>query len=177
MCEPVTIGLMVASTLASARGAYVQSKAAQGQANYQAGVARNNATMAEYAAKDAIERGGEAANRSNQQYRQLRGRQVATMAANGIDIGEGSAQSILDDTDMLTSIDATTIRNNAARQAWGYQVEGQNYSSSAGMYKATADAENPMLSAGASLLGGAAQIGMAGQQMGYWGKKPAARVG
>lgn len=173
MCEPVTIGLMVASTLASARGAYVQSKAAQGQANYQAGVARNNATMAEYAAKDAIERGGEAANRSNQQYRQLRGKQVVTMAANGIDIGEGSAQSILDDTDTLASIDATTIRNNAARQAWGYQVEGQNYSSSAGMYDATAKAESPWMSAGASLLGGAAQVGMAGQQMGYWGKKPA----
>lgn len=176
MCVPLVPALMVASTLVSARGAYVQSEAAQGQANYQAGVARNNATMAEYAAADAVERGGEAANRSNQQYRQLRGRQVATMAANGIDIGSGSALSILEDTDMVASIDATTIRNNAARQAWGYQVEGQNYSSSASMYQASADAENPMLSAGASLLGGAAQVGLAGQQMGYWGKKPAGVV-
>lgn len=176
MCEAVTIGLMVASTLASARGAYVQSKAAQGQARFQAGVARNNATMAEYAAKDAIERGGEAANRSNQQYRQLRGKQVVAMAANGIDLGSGSAANILEDTDVMASIDATTIRNNAARQAWGYQVEGQNYSSSAKMYDASADAESPWMSAGASLLGGAAQVGMAGQQMGYWGKKPAAGV-
>ena len=173
MCEPVTIGLMVASTLASARGAYVQSKAAQGQARFQAGVARNNATMAGYAAEDAIARGGEAANRSNQQYRQLRGKQVVAMAANGIDIGSsGSALNILDDTDMLASIDATTIRNNAARQAWGYRVEGQNYGSSARMYDASADAENPLLSAGASLLGGAAQVSR-------WvtgGKKPAAGV-
>ena len=171
MCAPLVPALMVASTLVSARGAYVQSKADQGQANYQAGVARNNATMADYAAKDAIERGGEAANRSNQQYRQLRGKQVVAMAANGIDIGEGSALSILEDTDMLASIDATTIRNNAARQAWGYRVEGQNYGSSAKMYDASADAENPLLSAGTSLLGGAAQVGFAGQQMGYWGKK------
>lgn len=171
MCEPVTIALMAASAVASARGAYVQSKAARGQSRYQAGVARNNATMAEYAAADAIARGGEAANRSNQQYRQLRGRQVAAMAANGIDIGgSGSALNILEDTDVMASIDATTIRNNAARQAWGYQVEGQNYRTSAGMYDATADAENPLLSAGTSLLGSAAQIGFMGKQAGYWGK-------
>lgn len=174
MCEAVTIGMMVASTLASTRAAYVGSKAAEGQARFQAGVARNNATMAEYAAADAVARGGEAASRSNQQYRQLRGRQVAAMASNGIDIGgSGSAMNILEDTDVMGSIDATTIRNNAARQAWGYQVEGQNYASSARMYDATASAENPLLSAGTTLLGGAAQIGYSGSQMGLWGKKSA----
>lgn len=182
MCEPVTIaalataaasagtgatvaGLSVGATaalgaaaVAMAGSAYQASASQKAQAKYQGKVADNNALMAEYARQDANQRGGEAAVKAQQETRRLRGAQVTRLAANGLDLNSGTAAAILDDTDYFGQQDAQAIRNNAARQAWGYQVEGQNLTSSAEMYRATAAAEKPWASAVTSLLGSAGQF-------------------
>ena len=157
MCEPTTIALAVAA-VASGASAYQASASNKAQAKYQGQVAENNAVMAEYSRQDAMQRGGEAAVKAQQEARRLRGAQVTRLAANGLDLNSGSAAAILDDTDYFAQQDAQQIRNNAARQAWGYQVEGQNLTSSAAMFRATAAAEKPALSAGLSLLSSAGQF-------------------
>lgn len=157
MCDPVSITLAVAA-VAGGASAYSASASAKAQGNYQAKVAENNAVMAEYSRLDANQRGGEAAVKAQQEARRLRGAQVTRLAANGLDLNSGSAAAILDDTDYFAQQDAQQIRNNAARQAWGYQVEGQNLTSSAAMFRASADAEKPLMSAGLSLLGSAGQF-------------------
>lgn len=186
MCEPITIaalataaasagagatvaGLSVGATalaagalVASAGSAYQASAAQKAQAKYQAQVARNNQTMANYAAEDAIKRSAVEEGKQRQAAAQLKGRQQAILAGNGVDIGFGSADDILTDTDYFGEADALTIRSNAARQAWGYQVEGQNYQGSAAMYDATAKAEKPWAAAATSLLSSAGQFAASG---------------
>lgn len=186
MCEPVTLtalataaitgagtaaagitvaGLSVGATAlaagslaAAAVGAYGQAQSARYQADYQSKVAKNNAVMAGYARDDAIQRGGEQAVRAQQEARRLRGAQTVRLASNGLDISSGTPLSILEDTDYFGQQDAQMIRNNAARQAWGYQVEGQNYASSAAMYSTAAKNNNPAAAAGMSLLSSSAQF-------------------
>lgn len=166
MCDPVSISLAVASAALSGASAYQASASQKAQAKFQGQMAENNAVMAEYSRQDALQRGGEAAVKAQQEARRLRGAQVVRLASNGLDLNSGSAAAILDDTDYFGQQDAQQIRNNAARQAWGYQVEGQNLTSSAAMFSATADAEKPGLSAGlsagGSLLSSAAMYKAAG---------------
>jgi hypothetical protein len=53
------------------------------------------------------------------------GTQRAEFAAQGVDVGSGSAVDVQKDTAYQGEIDALTLRTNAAREAWGYTVEAQ----------------------------------------------------
>lgn len=154
----LTAGVLAAGITSSAMGAYNQSRAAKDQYKYQSAVARNNAKMAEYAAQDASNRGAQEAAKVMAEARRVRSRQTVALASNGIDISSGSAANMLDDTDLLAAQDAATIRTNAARQAWGYRVEGSNYNASADMYRTAARNENPNAALGSSLLNSAASV-------------------
>lgn len=174
MCDPVTAGVTFAvlGAGASAYGAYTSSQAAKAQAEYQSDVARANATMAGYQAEDAMRRGGEEANLAARQAERLRGTQVASLASNGLDISSGSALSILEDTTFFGEQDVQTIRNNAAREAWGFKQQQSNEMASSQMYKSAAKAQKPGMAAGLSLLGSAGQFAgsSAGQaSMKKWG--------
>lgn len=126
--------------------AYQQSQAAKSQGEYQAKVARNNERVAEMQAADAKERGDVAAAAVRRKYAALEGTQAASLAARGLDISEGSANSILTDTNFFGDFDQRTTRSNAAREAWGYKVRAGNFSGDAAAYQAGADAQNPYLS-------------------------------
>lgn len=188
MCEPITLSLLGSAlgatasaggvaalgaasfgTLAagaaiggsaalSAYGAYQQSAARKGEAKYQAQVAANNATMADAQAKDALEQGTAAVTRKGREYNQLRGKQVAELAAQGLDISSGTAGALLDDTAYFEAMDLDAIRTNAERQAWGAKVQSQNYRDSAAMLSSTAANEKPWLAAGTSLLSAGASV-------------------
>ena len=93
------------------------------------------------------------------------------MAANGIDLGEGSAVDVLTSTDYMGERDALTIRNTAAKRAYGYRTQGTSYQDSARMRDATAGAINPTAAAATSLLGSAGQVSD------YWYKSKAAGMG
>lgn len=157
MCEPTTI-LLAASTVAGAYGAYSSSQAAKAQAEYQADVAQANAIMAGYQREDALRRGEEEAQLAARQAERMRGTQVARLASNGLDITSGSSLSILEDTVFFGAQDAQTIRNNAAREAWGYSVQADNALASSQMYTSAARAQNPARAAGLSLLSSAGQF-------------------
>lgn len=151
-------GLQVAGMASSAMGAYNQSKGTKAAYEYQAAVNRNNATLAEWQARDAITRGQRAEQSQRLKTAQLKGSQRAALAARGVALDEGSALNILDDTDFMGEADAMTIRDNAAREAWGARTQGANYESDASMLSARAGAESPFKAAAGSLLTSAGSV-------------------
>jgi len=139
------------SAYQSSASAKAQSEFAQDQANY-------NATIAGYQRDSAIAQGGAEAIEAQRKAQRIRGAQVAKLAGNGIDISTGSALSLLDDTDFFSQRDAYQIRNNAAKQAWGHQVNADSLTASGEMHGAAAKAEKPGMAAGISLLSSASQF-------------------
>lgn len=92
----------------------------------QAGLVDYNAQVADLQAMDAVERGAEEESRFRTQIRGAIGAQRVEFAAGNIDVSYGSAVDVQADVAFLGELDALTIRTNAAREAWGYKVEGED---------------------------------------------------
>ncbi len=90
-----------------------------------AGVHDFNAAALEMQATDAVSRGRDQEDRFRTQIKGLIGSQRASFAAQGVDVGSGSAVDVQEDTARQGELDALTIRTNAAREAWGYTVESE----------------------------------------------------
>ena len=150
----VSIATTALGTISSFQGQKAQASAAQQAAEYQARInennaiiAQNNRTIAEHNIETAqrnaeaqraqaaiIEKAaGEAEDigkvkeiQALQAKKQLIGRQRAVLAANGVDVNEGSAVDIQVDTAGIGKLDELTIRSNAAREALGYRYQAYN---------------------------------------------------
>jgi hypothetical protein len=141
-----------------AYGAYSNSKATKQAYEQQAQVNRNNAQIAGWQAEDALRRGVRSASTARMRTNQLKGNQRASLAAKGVDLGEGSALQLLSDTDYFGDVDATTITDNAAREAWAIRQQAANFNSEASLLKSRADSENPLMAGGMSLLTSAGKV-------------------
>lgn len=86
-----------------------------------------NAQVADLQANDALERGAEEESRFRTMVRGAIGSQRAGFAAANVDVNYGSALDVQGDAAFLGELDALQIRTNAAREAWGYQVEAVDY--------------------------------------------------
>ena len=156
----VIAGVLVTTTIASAVMQGIQAKnAAQAERNaaeYNAQIANNNAIIASQQRSTTLQQGDVEAQKSMRDQAQMIGAQRAQMAANGIDLTQGSAQDILASTKFLGGIDVNTIQSNAARQAWGYEVQGMNDNNAATMETWKANSINPSqigaMAAGQSIL-------------------------
>lgn len=144
--------LQIGGALMGASTAYNNSKASQLGAELNAQIQRNNAELADWQARDALARGDRNASQSRMKTRQLKGTQRARMAANGVDLGEGSALSILDDTDYFGEIDAGTIKDNAAKEAFALRAQAAGLRIDSANYGARAAMERPGTAALTSLL-------------------------
>jgi hypothetical protein len=158
MCHPaVMIAVTAASTLMS-------MKAQSDQASTSAGIARNNATMAEYAAADAQRKGEQDAAAVQRKAASLKSSQRVGAAAHGLDVGYGTAGDLQDQTDFFAQEDVNTVRNNAAKDAWGYRAQGQSYQT-----QARATEHNGQMAVMGTFLGGAGQV--ADKWYTHYGKK------
>jgi hypothetical protein len=170
----ISLGLAAAGT---ATQVYGQVKAGQAQreagknakkaSESQAQLADFNASVAELQAKDAIERGAESESRFRTTIRSTIGSQRAGFAAQNVDVGYGSPVDVQADSAFLGELDAYKIRNNAAREAWGYNVQAQDLHKRAeitrkeGVYLEAAGRQNQSasnLAAAGSLIGGAGSL-------------------
>jgi hypothetical protein len=153
MCEPTTIMMGVGMAL-TAIGGLQAADAQKKQGQYQQKVAENNALTQRWAADDAITRGVVAEDRQRERTRALIGQQRAAMAANGIDVGTGTALDLQADAANEGEFDAMTIRSNAMRQAWGLQTQADNTVADGAMAAFAGDqkATGTLLSTGGSLL-------------------------
>jgi hypothetical protein len=154
----IMMGMQVAGAVTSAQGAAQQSQATKAAYEYQSAVSSNNAQLAQWQAQDALQRGAQAEQQQRLKTAQLKGSQRARLAANGVALDEGSALNVLQDTDYMGGQDAMTIRDNAAREAWGYRTQAGNYASDASMLQSRADAEDPDRAMFGSLLGSAGSV-------------------
>ena len=148
MCEPTTIALV-----AMAASTAVSMKAQSDQASTSAGIARNNATMAEYAAADAQRKGEQDAAAVQRKAASLKSSQRVGAAAHGLDVGYGTAGDLQDQTDFFAQEDVNTVRNNAAKDAWGLRSQGQDFRT-----KASAAEHNGQMAVMGTFLGGAGQV-------------------
>ena len=175
----VAIGVATAVISATMSGiqAKNQAEAERSAAEYNAQVANNNATIANQQRSSILQQGDVEAQNEMRKQAQMIGEQRAQMSANGIDITQGSAQDILASTKFLGGIDVNTIQSNAARQAWGYEVQSMNDKSTAVMETWKANSINPSqigaMAAGSSLLSsiGSAASSYAGSKGGGGGGK------
>lgn len=121
MCEPMTIAAtaLAAGTVYNAYGQYQTGK-------YNAAVAKENAKLAEISAQDAVTRGEADVSQYRTQINQLRGRQRAAIGSANLELS-GSPLDLLVDTATVGELDVQTIRNNAARDAFGFRTQGLNY--------------------------------------------------
>lgn len=103
-----------------------EASAIRSQAAFQRQQLEFNKKLANISAEDAIDRGEEAVVDYKKQAEKVKGAQTAALAAQGIDIGAGTAAQIEYTTEKQVQTDVSRIRNNAWREAWGYKVEASN---------------------------------------------------
>lgn len=145
MADPLTIGLMVASTAVSAIGSVAQGNAAAAAANYNAKVAVQQGNMA------AANAYTEAEMKRRETARRI-GQTAAAIGASGFTT-QGTPLDVLSETAALGEIDAQTIVINGVNTARGYandarleRMRGQNAQATG------------YLNAAGTLLGGAGKM-------------------
>lgn len=148
------------STGVSAIGAAQQASATAAADRYQAQVALNNQKIAGQYAAQATADGENQVAAKQQQTAQMIGSERAAMAANGVELDNGSALRIQGDTAKLGEVDALTIRNNAARAAYGYELQGVSYGQQAALDESAASnaVSAGSLNAFSSIVGGASSL-------------------
>lgn len=149
MCEPAT--LTAIATYAAIGSTALSTVGAYNQASVQKATAQNNAKVAEMQAQDALKRGEQDAQDVQRKAAAYKSSQRVALAANGLDLGYGTAADMQDQTDFFGQADAATARTNARKDAWAKRSQGANF-------QAEAAASRPWLAAGSTLLAGAAQV-------------------
>ena len=127
------VGAMAMQLIGSVGSIYTQIVADKMQTDYQRHTLQMNKEMAEFGATDAMARGEKAVKQTKEKTKLLIGSQRAAMAAQGIDIGTGSAVDVQADTAALAAGDILTIRNNAYREAFGLRMQAYGYGAQSSM--------------------------------------------
>jgi len=139
MCGVITAAgmltaLKVVGTVATLAGAAVstasaiqQGKAQEAQYKYQAKVAQENADIAQENASRERQQGIEESRLQRLKAAQNVANQSSAMASNGIDITQGTAVNLLDDTAMWGEMDALNTLANSESRARAYEQEANNF--------------------------------------------------
>lgn len=154
------LALSAANTASSYMGDRRNADIAQQQGNAQGSLFDTNAKYADSLAADATQRGIFAEDRVRSAMRQTGGAQRAAAAAAGLSPDAGSARDVFQNDQMLGELDALTVRNNAAREAYGFTVQASNDRTQGAWARASGNNEAAALRSRASstLLSGAADL-------------------
>lgn len=160
MCGPIAAALPLVAASISAAGTLVGGVAANAQGRYQSRVMEQNARMSEEAAQDSVTRGQREARQLYRQISQTKGAQNAAMAANGIDLGFGSALRTQQDTALMAQEDAEDLYSNIDQRTRGFFIDATNNRAEgrAAKYRGQQELVGSFFKAGATLAGGASQM-------------------
>jgi hypothetical protein len=161
MCDPTallatSLAVGALGTVTTAFGQYQQAQAANRAAEYNAKIADYNAQAANAQAANAIARGAVEEKQQRLQVAKTIGTQRAGFGGSGLLVDQGTASDVTSDTAGFGELDALTIRNNAAMEAWGIKNQAANYSMQANL--ARSSKQNGLLAAGGSLLTGMSSL-------------------
>lgn len=167
MCSSgIAMGLQGAGVASSALGAYFGAQSNKLTLEGQADIADINARALESTAQSTLLTGQREEQKSRIATANLKGKQRAALAANGVDLGVGSAENVLTTTDLMGEVDANTIAANAVMSAWGYRTQAVNETNKARSARTASSAISPESAAFTSLIGGASQVAPSWYQMG-----------
>ncbi len=154
---PAMMGLSEASSIGTA---FSQSAAIKAKGDYDSTVANANASIAGLSAKQTLEAGDIAASRRQLKTQQTVSAIRAGQGASGVDVTSGSSSLTRIGEDFAGRIDAMTIRNNATRQAWGYQTEAiqDTYAGQFAHLAATAKSQQTLITGGLEAVEGPLNI-------------------
>jgi hypothetical protein len=132
----------VNGTIGSYFAAQSQQYQARSQAmslDFQKNISEINAKGAEFQAENELLAGDRLAAKVTGRAGQAKSTAKATMAANGIQLGEGSAAEAVASSDIMKEVDKFTINANAVRAAGLARLQKTNYENNALMYGVSAD--------------------------------------
>lgn len=156
----IGLGAQVLGTGLKVLGGIGGALSGRQQADYQARVARNNENIARWNSYNAKQQGEVAATNEGLKGRAVVGAIAAAQGASGIDMNSGSAVSVRADAASLAQLNAMTIKSDAARRAYGYDIMAKNYHAEAKLAKASKPTIlQSILGIGSSVLGSAGSIG------------------
>lgn len=151
----------VASAGVGVAGALSSASANSANANYQAQIARNNATAAEQNAEYATKAGQEKAAETSLKAREQQGQVTTALAASGLDVDSGTPADVRK-TQRETGVLATEqVVDAAALQAYGYRTNTTSFEAEAALKQAQAGQATTAggFAAAGGLLSGASSVG------------------
>jgi hypothetical protein len=152
--DPLTF-IAVASALG---GGVLDAKAQSDQAAADASDLLTRAKIERLKAQDALAVGGVQEGRQRMETSQAISQERADATGSAIDTSSGTAASVFAAKGAVGELDALTLRANAAREAWGHNVQADMYEQAA-----RAREKQGQLAVIGSFLGTAAKVGMAGK--------------
>jgi hypothetical protein len=166
MADPATLALTMMVTTAIAGATKAGGELFTGFANaasykYQAGVAAVNERIAKQNAEFSRAVGESKAETSGIKTAQQVGQTKATQGASGFRAGEGSGGEVISSEQMIGEAEQNTIRSNAARAAYGHEVEAINFGAQSKLYSmaSTNSKISGTINATSTLLGSASSVG------------------
>ncbi|QLQ01741.1 MAG: hypothetical protein HZY77_01510 [Thiobacillus sp.] len=160
-----SLALQAAGLAASTVGSYYSARFQKNQLAFDASMADINARISELGAQSALDQGQRQVGALTMQAGNLKSRQRAALAANGVDLGEGNAAEIQASTAIMSEMDKNTLEANAVRTAWGYRTQGTNYQNQAVMDRGAAGGISPFSAGVVSLLTGGGQVAASWYQL------------
>lgn len=140
-------------------GSMYSAKMQKDQLRSQARIAEINAEVSDSNARQIVRAGTIEESRVKLAGAQAKSTQVAQLASSGVDIaGSNTALARLTGTDLITEVDANTVRSNALRAAWGQRFESTNLRNQARSLNATASSISPGLAGFTSLINSASAV-------------------
>lgn len=165
MADPVTLTAISLATTAAAAGTsalgnLMSGSANASMANYKAGVAQLNQKIQKQNADYARYTGEVEAQQVGLKGRYGIGAAKVAQGASNIDVNSGSSVKVRDSMQDIVSHDEGTVRAGAARQAYGYDIQGMQYGTQSSIDKlAAAQAKKAgIMNAFGSIVGGASSV-------------------
>lgn len=129
----IGLALSAVSTVAGVMGSIQQGKAASDAANYQAQVAKNNATIATQNAEYASAAGESKAQSQDFKNRALAGQIESSQAASGLDLSSPTLRDVRDASGQIGRLDTANVMADAMLQARAQQARASNYEAEVGL--------------------------------------------
>lgn len=148
----------VLGAISSTVGSFYSAQSQKSALNAQADLADINSRVAELSAQSQLDQGNQQVAQASLAAGQLKSRQRTSLAANGVDLGQGSAAEIQASTDVMKDTDINTIKANAVRNAWGTRTQSVNYQNQANIARTNASSLSPASSAFSSLMTSAGSV-------------------
>jgi len=134
----IGIGSSIAGGVTSAIGAESSASSQAAMYNYQAGIARQNQLIDKQNMGYALQQGENNAAQSGMASRFRAGQIVAGQAASGFNVNSGTNVAVQKGQAQTANLEQTTIRSNAAKAAYDFDIGAVQAGEQASAYSAAA---------------------------------------